>query len=70
MQTNYRQPNEILLEKFEEWTEDLKNNKQASHHLEIINDLVPITKWYNESICNGNSISVEGVRMLCLTFFC
>ena len=62
--------NDILLKKFEEWTEDLRNDKQASHHLEIINDLVPITKWYKESICQGNGISLEGVWMLCPALFC
>ena len=62
--------NDILLKKFEEWTEDLKNDKQASYHLEIINDLVPITKWYKESIRQGNGISLEGVWMLCPALFC
>ena len=50
--------------------EDLKNDKHASRHLEIINDLVPITKWYKESIRQGNGISVEGVWMLCPALFC
>jgi hypothetical protein len=43
--------NAILLETFKEWTEEVKDeDKQASYHLEIINDLVPITKWYKESV--------------------
>ena len=63
--------NAILLETFKEWTEEVKDeDKQASYHLEIINDLVPITKWYKESVRQGNGISIEGVWMLCPALFC
>lgn len=62
--------NAILLEKFNEWVEFTKKDKQASHHFEIVNDLVPITRWYKESVHQGNGLSIEGVWMLCPALFC
>ncbi|CAB3997120.1 Hypothetical predicted protein [Paramuricea clavata] len=62
--------NAILLQTFQEWTDHVNKDKQAAYHLEIVNDLVPITKWYKESIRQGNGFSVEGVWMLCPALFC
>ena len=41
-----------------------------SYQLEIINDLMPITRWYKESVRQGNGSSIEAVWMLCPPLFC
>ena len=57
--------NSILLEKLEEWLLDLSNDQVAHYHLQFVNELMPITRWYNTSIRNGNGMAMEGVWMLC-----
>lgn len=58
--------NHILLEKFEEWLADLeKSDEVARYHLQFTDELMPITRWYKESIRNGNGMAIEGVWMLC-----
>ena len=62
--------NEILLSKFQEWLSySCQNDEQFQYHSQIINDLMPKTKWYKESIRNGNGIALEGVWMLCPALF-
>ena len=57
--------NKILLEKLDEWTSHCsQSDTQFMYHLQIINELMPITKWYKESIRNGNGIAIEGIWML------
>lgn len=62
--------NEILLKSFEEWVSfSCQNDEQFQYHSHIINDLMPITRWYKESIRNGNGVALEGVWMLCPALF-
>ena len=61
--------NEILLNKLQEWLSySCQNDEQFQYHFQIINDLMPITKWCKESIRNGK-IALEGVWMLCPALF-
>lgn len=57
--------NEILLEKWEEWLHSIKENPQANYQAEFANELIPISRWYRESVRNGNGEAIEGVWMLC-----
>jgi hypothetical protein len=57
--------NSILLEKLEEWLLDLSNDQVPHYHLQFVNELMPITRWYRTSIRNGNGMAMEGVWMLC-----
>ncbi len=62
--------NEILLKKFEVWLSyNCENDEQFKYHSQITNDLMPITRWYKESIRNGNGVALEGVWMLCPALF-
>jgi hypothetical protein len=58
--------NEVLLNKFKEWKELLKSkDQQFAYQIQVTDELMPITRWYKESIRNGNGISMEAVWMLC-----
>ena len=56
--------NEILMKKLDEWMSHCSKSEQFVYHSQVINELVPITRWYKESIRNGNGIAIEGVWML------
>ena len=43
----------------------INENPQAKYQAEFANDLIPISRWYKESIRNGNGIAIEGVWMCC-----
>ena len=58
--------NKILLERFQAWLcENEKNDEQFRYQSEIINHLMPLTRWYKESVRNGNGLALEGVWMIC-----
>lgn len=57
--------NRILLQKFSEWLATMCEDKQFAYQSQIVNDLMPITRWYKESIRHGNGLAIEGVWMLC-----
>ncbi len=58
--------NKILLERFKAWlSESEKNDQQFRYHSETVNDLIPLTRWYKESVRNGNGLALEGVWMVC-----
>ena len=57
--------NEILLKKFSEWLATMGKDNQFAYQSQIVNELMPITRWYKESIRNGNGMAIEGVWMLC-----
>ena len=42
-----------------------KNDEQFRYQSEIINLLMPLTRWYKESVQNGNGLALEGVWMIC-----
>ena len=49
--------NEVLLRKLNNWIQEQSGkNKQFEYRSQIVNDLMPIAKWYKESVCNGNSM--------------
>ncbi len=54
--------NKILLERFQVWLSE-KNDQQFRYHSETVNDLMPLTRWYKESVRNGNGLALEGVWM-------
>jgi len=63
--------NKILLKKFKSWISDgKKDNVLFSYHSQTINELMPITRWYKESIRHGNGMAIEGVWMLCPPLYC
>lgn len=57
--------NSILLEKWSEWLKAIKDNPQAKYQAQFANELIPISRWYKESVRNGNGEAIEGVWMLC-----
>ena len=58
--------NEILLERLRKWIEDNeKNDEEFRYQSQIINDLMPLTRWYKESVRFGNGLAIEGVWMIC-----
>jgi len=58
--------NEVLLKGFKEWVASTKReDEQFAYQIQVTEELVPITRWYKESVRNGNGISIEGVWMLC-----
>lgn len=58
--------NKILLEKFKAWMDFNRSKDEVfSYHMDVVENLVPITWWYKESVRNGNGMAIEGVWMLC-----
>lgn len=57
--------NEILLKTFKEWVAFNRTDAQFSYHMDILENLMPVTRWYKESVRNGNGMAIEGVWMLC-----
>jgi hypothetical protein len=57
--------NAILLDKFKEWHSDMDKDTHFHYHSQFVNDLMPITRWYKESVRHGNGEAVEGVWMAC-----
>ena len=53
--------NDILLKKFSKLLSEMCEDKQFAYQSQIVNDLMPITRWYKESIRNGNGVAIEGV---------
>jgi len=52
------------MKKLDEWMSHCSKSERFVYHSQVINELVPITRWYKESIRNGNGIAIEGVWML------
>ena len=62
---------DILLKKFSEWNStSCLEEEQFHYHSNIVNELIPITRWYKESVRYGNGIAIEGVWMLCPALYC
>ena len=58
--------NKILLEKLRAWVDfNQSKDKVFSYHMDVVENLLPITHWYKESVRNGNGMAIEGVWMLC-----
>ncbi|KAJ7387577.1 hypothetical protein OS493_000911 [Desmophyllum pertusum] len=58
--------NQILITKYYEWLQDIvTSNEQVNYQVNIADDLIPISRWYKESIKNGNGEATEGVWMHC-----
>ena len=58
--------NRILLERFNEWQHDNeKSDEVFKYHSQILNFLMPLTRWYKESVRYGNGVALEGVWMIC-----
>lgn len=53
--------NTILLDKYKQWWSVLDKDCHFHFHYQFVNDLMPITRWYKESIRYGNGEAVEGV---------
>ena len=60
----------ILFEKFEQWVAAEKADAVFEYHLDFVQELMPLPKWYKESVKNGNGVAIEGVWMLCPRLFC
>jgi hypothetical protein len=56
--------NSILLEKYDKWLEGITESHEAHYQAEIANELIPISRWYRESVRNGDREAIEGVWML------
>ncbi len=44
--------------------EGITESHEAHYQAEIANELIPISRWYRESVRNGNGEAIEGVWML------
>lgn len=58
--------NEVLLRKLNEWIQEqsgIYKDKQFEYHSQVVNELMPITKWYKESVRFENGMAIEGVWM-------
>ena len=62
--------NNILLKKFEQWVAAEKVDAVLEYHSDFVQELMPLPKWYKESVRNGNGVAIEGVWMLCPRLFC
>ena len=63
-QTGYH--NKILLERLWKWIEDNKTNDEVfRYQSQIINDLMPLRRWYEESVRFGNGLTIEEVWTIC-----
>lgn len=57
--------NKILVKKLQAWIEESKKNDEVfRYHSQVINDLMPLTRWYKESVRFGNGMAIEGVWMI------
>ena len=62
---------EILLKKFSAWNTKLfLEDEQFNFHSNIVNELIPITWWYKQSVRHGNGIAIEGIWILCPPLYC
>lgn len=57
--------NKILTEKFSKWLLVMNEDVQFKYQSQVVNELMPITRWYKESVRYGNGLAVEGVWMMC-----
>lgn len=57
--------NDILLKTFSVWKEKMSKDAQFEYQSKIVNELMPLSRWYKESIRHGNGIAIEGVWMKC-----
>lgn len=58
--------NQILLEKLGEWLKGEEEQDEVfKYNSQIVNDLMPITRWYKEAVRYGNGTAIKGVWMIC-----
>ena len=57
--------NAILLQKFHDWLQIIQTDKMAHYHMNLANQILPIRRWYKESIRHGNGKAVEAIWMIC-----
>ena len=57
--------NAILLSKFNEWLQSVQSDRVAAYHTNLAHNLLPVRRWYKESIRHGNGKAVEAVWMMC-----
>ena len=57
--------NEILLKKFYEWLNTVRSDKMANYHTNLANDILPIRRWYKESVWHGNGKALKAIWMVC-----
>lgn len=63
--------NKALLDGFAKFeSEESKKDEQFAYQSNIVNNLMPITRWYKESVRYGNGVALEGVWMLCPSLYC
>ena len=55
----------ILLTKFKELCESSKRDAVFDYHADIANELIPVSRWYRESVRHGNGHAIEACWMLC-----
>ena len=54
--------NKILLDRIQKWIiENQKSDQVFRYHSEAVNTLMPLTRWYKESVRYGNGVALEGV---------
>ena len=42
--------NKILLDKFKAWVKQQEQDAIFQYHSQVVNNLMPITRWYKESV--------------------
>ena len=58
--------NKIMLDRIQKWIiENEKSDQVFRYHSEAVNILMPLTRWYKESVRYGNGVALEGVWMIC-----
>ena len=56
--------NEVLLSRFRMWRENSHGDALFKYQMDLVNDLIPISRFYKESIRYGNGHAIETVWML------
>ena len=63
--------NKIMLDRVEKWIiENEKSDQVFRYHSQAVNTLMPLTRWYKESVRYGNGVALEGVWMICPALYC
>ena len=63
--------NKALLDGFAKFeSEESKKDEHFAYQSNIVNNLMPITRWHKESVRYGNGVALEGVWMLCPSLYC
>ena len=57
--------NDILCEKFEKWLAHIGKDHEANYQAKLANDILPLRRWYKESVRHGNGKAIEAVWMVC-----